>query len=83
MSDTVRVYVNSKGIDVAAGARVLDAVRLWDGTAAAEVEQGRRALTDSRGLPVRSDEIVYAGAIFRLVSNRVGAPGAMEADDAR
>jgi hypothetical protein len=78
MSDTVRVYVNARGVDVAAGASALEAIRVWDSTAAAAVEQGTRAITDSRGLPISSEERVYAGAIFRLVSNRAGAP-----DDAR
>jgi hypothetical protein len=83
MNETVRVYVNSVGVDVATGASALEAVRLWNANEAAAVEQGMRAITDSRGLPVPSGERVYAGAIFRLVSNRAAASGVVEADDAR
>jgi hypothetical protein len=71
--DTVRVYVNGKGVDVPAAATALDAVRLTDPDAAAAVSAGTRALTDSRGLPAAPDAPVHGGAIFRLVSARDGA----------
>ena len=67
---TVRVYVNGAGVDVPSGATALDAVRLWDATAAAELQRGARALADSRGLPASPDTPVHGGAIFRLVSAR-------------
>jgi hypothetical protein len=67
---TVRVYVNGSGVDAPANGTALDAVRLWNADAAAEVERGTRALTDSRGLPTPPDTPVHGGAIFRLVSAR-------------
>ena len=67
---TVRVYVNGSGVDVPSGATAIDAVRLWDAAAAAEIERGARALTDSRGLPATPDSPVHGGAIFRLVGVR-------------
>jgi len=67
---TVRVYVNGSGVDAPANGTALDAVRLWNAAAAAEVERGARALTDSRGLPTPPDTPVHGGAIFRLVSAR-------------
>ena len=70
MTESVRVYVNAVGIDVPAGATALDAVRSWKAAEADAVAQGARVITDSRGLPVSTDVAVYAGAIFRLVSNR-------------
>ena len=73
MTDTVRVFVNATGLDVASGATVLDAVRAFDASAADAVAQGSRAVTDSRGLPVPADQPVYAGAIFRIVSSRAAA----------
>lgn len=73
MTDTVRVFVNATGLDVAGGATVLDAVRAWNPAEADAVAQGTRAVTDSRGLPVPADQPVYAGAIFRIVSSRAAA----------
>ena len=67
---TVRVYVNGTGVDAPANGTALDAVRLWDADAAAEVERGTRALTDSRGLPAPPDTPLHGGAIFRLVSGK-------------
>ena len=72
---TVRVYVNERGVDVAAGATALDAVRAFDAAEAERVASGTRGLTDSRGLPVRASDAVHGGAIFRLVSARAAAAG--------
>jgi hypothetical protein len=73
--------VNARRVEVPDGAPVLDAVRAWDPAAAAEVERGTRAVTDSRGLPVGSDAPVYAGAIFRLVSVRDSALGTRHSEE--
>ena len=67
--DTVRVYVNGRGVDVPAGGTALDAVRLFD-PAAADAVSGTRAITYSRGLPAAPGSPVQGGAIFRLVSAR-------------
>ena len=66
----VRVFVNARGYDVAADATALDAVRAADGSEADAVVAGTRGITDSRGLPVTADTPVYAGVIYRTVSNR-------------
>ena len=66
----LRVFVNAAGITVPAGATALDAVRAHDPAAAEAVSAGSRIITDSRGLPVASDEKAYAGAIYRLASAR-------------
>ena len=71
---TVRVYVNERGVDVAAGATALDAVRAFDAAEGERVASGARGLTDSRGLPVRATEVVHGGAIYRIVSARAAAP---------
>ena len=71
--DTVRVYVNGRGIDVPAACTTLDAVRLADPAAAEALVAGTRALTDSRGLPAAPDAPVHGGAIFRIVSARESA----------
>jgi hypothetical protein len=66
----VRVFVNASGVDVPSGATALDAVRAWDATAAADVEGGRRLITDSRGLPLDAAATMSAGSIIRLVAKR-------------
>jgi hypothetical protein len=67
---SIRVFVNAVGIDVPAGASVLDAVRSWSADEAAAVDRGDRVVTDSRGLPIAPDVRVSAGSIFRLVPAR-------------
>ena len=66
----VRVFVNASGVDVPSGATALDAIRAWDASAAAEVEDGRRLITDSRGLPIDAGATMSAGSIIRLVAKR-------------
>jgi hypothetical protein len=70
VSETVRVFVNGRGIDAPAGATALEAVRLADVRAAAGVAEGTRIITDSRGLPVDADAPAHGGAIYRLVPAR-------------
>ncbi|MGQ0764983.1 MAG: hypothetical protein ACT4OZ_04870 [Gemmatimonadota bacterium] len=70
MQPTIRVYVNGRGLDIAAGRTVLDAVRLADGSEGDSVATGKRSLTDSRGLPLPADTEVFAGAIIRTVTRR-------------
>ena len=72
MNDTVRIYLNGRGIDVPAGATARAAVLAWSTDAGESLEAGRTTLTDSRGLPADPDGIVWAGAIFRVVPVRTG-----------
>lgn len=67
---SVRAFVNGRGVDVPAGGTALDAVRLADPAEAAEIEAGRRAIADSRGLPFPVDTPAYGGAIYRTISAR-------------
>jgi hypothetical protein len=73
MSATVRVYVNSKPVDVPATATALDAVHTFDAEQAAAVRAGEKAITDSRGIVAIADTPVHNGAIFRIVRARQGA----------
>jgi hypothetical protein len=66
----LRVFVNAAGVDVPSGATALDAVRAFDAGAAADIEAGRRLITDSRGLPLDSSATMSAGSIIRLVAKR-------------
>ena len=70
MTDTIRAYVNGRGVDVAAGASAIDAVRAWDNEAADQVMAGDRGLTDSRGLPLDPSAVLAGGSIIRIVSGR-------------
>ena len=70
MSETVRVFVNGKGLDAPAGGTALDAVSVHSAADAARVARGELVVTDSRGLPVPADTALFNGALFRLVANR-------------
>ena len=70
MSQTVRVYINSKPIDVDASATALDAVAAWDPDQARAVREGERTITDSRGIVTDNATPVHNGAIFRIVRAR-------------
>jgi len=79
---SVRVFVNAVGVDVPAGASVLDAVRTLSADEAAAVDRGDRVVTDSRGLPIAPDMRVSAGSIFRLVPARKRAGAGDNSADA-
>lgn len=70
MSDLLQVYVGGKRIEVPPGSTVLDAVRTASADDAAAVADGRRVVTDSRGLPTPATDRVFVGAIYRLASAR-------------
>ena len=70
MSETVRIYINAKPVDVDASATALEAVEAWNPTQAAAIRSGERMITDSRGIPARNDAPVHNGAIFRIVRAR-------------
>lgn len=73
MTDSsLTVFVNARVVHVAAGSTVLDAVRAFDPAEGDALASGARGVTDSRGLSVPADALVYGGAIFRLVSERAG-----------
>jgi hypothetical protein len=70
VSETLRVFVNGKGLDAERGTTALDAVALHAAADAEAVRAGSLLVTDSRGLPVGADTPLVAGAVFRLVPNR-------------
>jgi hypothetical protein len=70
VSQSLRVFVNGKGYDAAAGGTALDAVALHAPADADAVRAGSLLVTDSRGLAVPADTPLVAGAVFRLVPNR-------------
>ncbi|MGH7651837.1 MAG: hypothetical protein ACREMS_08325 [Gemmatimonadaceae bacterium] len=70
MSETIRVYVNARPVDVPVSATALDAIDLWNAAAAASVRSGERVITDSRGIVTANDAPVQNGSIFRIVRVR-------------
>jgi hypothetical protein len=76
MTDTVRIYINAKPVDVDSTATALEAVALWDSALAAAIRSGERMITDSRGIPTTADALVHNGAIFRIVRARQAAEDA-------
>jgi hypothetical protein len=70
VSETVRVYINARPIDVDAAATALEAVEVWDETEAVAVRSGERMITDSRGIVTANSTPVHNGAIFRIVRAR-------------
>ena len=70
MSETVRVYINAKPVEIAASATALEAVEAWDETQAAAIRRGERLITDSRGIVTANDTPLHNGAIFRIVRAR-------------
>jgi hypothetical protein len=75
VSDTVRVYINARPVDVDASATALQAVEVWDETQAAAVRSGERMITDSRGIITANNTPVHNGAIFRIVRARQADSG--------
>jgi hypothetical protein len=70
MTRIIPVFVNSDKIELSSDATALDAVRLWNETAAREVAEGTRVVLDDRGLPIDPGTAVHGGSIFRLVPAR-------------
>ncbi|MDQ6771197.1 MAG: hypothetical protein M3Z54_14565 [Gemmatimonadota bacterium] len=70
MSETVRIYINAKPIDVPASSTAIDAVEALDAIQAAAIRSGERLITDSRGIVTANNSPVHQGAIFRIVRAR-------------
>jgi hypothetical protein len=67
---TLRVYVDSNPVDVPKSATVLDAIEISDSELASSVRAGTSRVTDSRGLPIAPETLLYGGAILRVVAVR-------------
>jgi hypothetical protein len=72
----MRVFVNAAAVDVDAGTTAIDCVKVWQSDEAAAVQQGRRLITDSRGLPIAPESVAQAGSIYRTIPNRGAASSA-------
>jgi hypothetical protein len=70
VTETVRIYINTAGLDVPSAATALEAVEAWNAAEADAVRKGERMITDSRGLPADPASPVHNGSIFRIVRAR-------------
>ena len=70
MSESVRVYINARPIEVDSSATALQAIEAMDPSEAEAVRNGDRMITDSRGIATANDTPVQNGAIFRIVRAR-------------
>ena len=70
MSETVRIYINAKPIEIAASATAIEAVEALDASLAGAIRRGERLITDSRGIVTANDTRLHNGAIFRIVRAR-------------
>ena len=68
--ETLRVFIDARGVDVPPGAKAIDAVEKLDPSIAAAVRGGEKILTDSRGLPIDGGSALESGAIFRIIPKR-------------
>ena len=68
--ETLRVFIDARGVDVKPGATAIDAVEAFDPSVAAAVRDGKKILTDSRGLPIDGASELQSGAIFRIIPKR-------------
>ena len=80
--DSLRVYVNERGVSVPHGSVAVDAVRALFPDLAADIDAGRQRLTDSRGLPVDATQMLVGGSIYRVVAVRERVDAAAEPGDA-
>ena len=76
--ETLRVFIDARGVDVPPGATAIDAVEQYDKSIAQAIRQGEKILTDSRGLPVDGSGALQAGAIFRIIPKRDRSAAASE-----
>jgi hypothetical protein len=67
MSKTIRVFVNATALELAAGAKVAEAVSTYDPTLLANLASGAAYVTDGRGIEIDSESALANGAILRVV----------------
>jgi hypothetical protein len=67
MSETIRVFVNAKALDLPASADVAEAVRRFDPALRQQVDDGAAYVTDGRGIELPASSELASGAILRVV----------------
>lgn len=64
------IFVDGAPVAAHAGQAILDAIAAWRPEVAVSLVDDSRFLTDSRGLRTDFTAAAFAGAIFRVVTNR-------------
>jgi len=70
MPDTLRCFVNERGLSLAPGATVRDAVAAFDPALAERLGRAEAYVTDARGIRVAPEQPLTGGAILRVLSER-------------
>ena len=84
MTQSLRVFVNERPVDVPRGATVRDAVGSFDRGLAELLATESAYVTDARGLPVdATDAIAEAGAVFRVVVRAQRGPKQLTKEELR
>lgn len=66
MSDTIRVFVNGRAVDLPAGANVGQALAAYDAALERQVIGGTAFVTDGRGIEIDRSSTLAGGAILRV-----------------
>jgi hypothetical protein len=75
LSDSIPVFLNGRPARVPSGFTLSQLVAQEDPELGVSLQAGLAAATDARGLPVDPDQVLSAGAIFRVFrSARSAAP---------
>jgi hypothetical protein len=80
LSESIRVFVNERPVEVGPGSTVLRAVRLFDADLAERVERKEAHVTDGRGIAMPVDVLLSPGAILRVVVSARRGTGGADAD---
>lgn len=67
MSQTIRIFVNARAVDIPAGADAEAAVRAFDPALERQIASGSAYVTDGRGVQISPASPLSAGAILRVV----------------
>jgi hypothetical protein len=67
MSDTIRVFINTRAVDLPAGADVSQAVRAFDAALETSIAEGAAFVTDGRGIEIDPASRLASGAILRVI----------------
>ena len=82
MPDTIRVYLNQRGVNLPAGTSVTEAIRLVEPQLSEALASGKAKVTDGRGLDLSPDQVLTGGAILRIIVSSRRGPGDAPDDDA-
>jgi hypothetical protein len=67
MTECISVFVNGSLLNLAQGADVAAAVRMFDSTLESQVADGSAYVTDGRGIEISPEARLAGGAILRVV----------------